>query len=72
MSPVLNVEAMFIDQLHQNRLKMSRETRSLQMPSASQFTLLHGKTLLKLVDITKVLILHGCCQDVRINISADA
>ena len=72
MSTVLNVNAMFIDQLRQNRLKINRETGSLYLPSASQFTKLHVKTLLKLVDITKILILHGCCHDVSINISVDA
>ena len=72
MSTVLDVRAMFINQLRQNRLIVNREAGFLYLPSASQFSKLHVKTLLKLVDITKILILHGCCHDVRIKIGVDA
>ena len=72
MSTVLDIGAMFSKQLRQNRLIVSREAGSLYMPSASQLTKLHVKTLLKFVDITKILILHGCCHDVRVNVSVDA
>ena len=72
MCVVLNVRAMCIDQLRQNRLKISRETGFMYMPATSQSTKLHGKTLLKHVNITKILVFHGCSHDVKVNVRIDA
>ena len=72
MSTVLDIGAMFSEQLRQNRLIVSSEAGSLYLPSARQFAKLRVQTLLKFVDITKILILHGCCHDVGVNVSVDA
>ena len=72
MSSALDIGAMLSKQLCQNGLIVSGEAGPLYLPSASQFAKLHVNTLLKFVDITKILSLHGCRHDVGVSVSIDA